>query len=112
MKKSDVKVGQVYSAKVSGSIAPVRITEEKWKGDKHTGWVGTNTQTGRSVYIKSAQRLRAPAAAAHGGDGGVAGAGGEPSAKAASPVPPKAASGGTGKKVKKATGGQKEKTKK
>jgi hypothetical protein len=36
----------------------VQIREEKWKGDKHTGWVGVNLATNRSVYIKSALRLR------------------------------------------------------
>src|SRR5689334_3375219 len=122
MKKDDVRIGSTYSAKVSGSVVPVRITQEKWKGDKHTGWVGTNTQTGRSVYVKSAQRLRGlvssaeeqpgPAARAaritpvanDAADVGPSGAGGEAvgiSAVAASPVPPKAAKAGKGAKVKK-----------
>src|SRR5207249_1359469 len=108
-----------YLAKVSGEVVPVRIREEKWKGDKHTGWVGVNTLTGRSVYIKSAQRLRTqvggdapqgaapapkatkaaprtPAVAPDALDVGPTGAipeGGEVLARAASPVPPKPTSG-------------------
>jgi len=100
-------IGNTYTAKVSGGIAPVRITQEKWAGDKHVGWAGVNTQTGRSVRIKSAQRLRAavePAAegtpaeatvAHEAGDVGHGGGGDEGAvlAKAGSPVPPKPARG-------------------
>ena len=119
MKKHDVRVGETYSAKVSGGVVPVRITQETWQGDRHVGWVGTNTATGRSVRIKSAQRLRAPvggapkaappvpAVAPHVGGGGGPAPEGEVTAKAASPIPPKPTSGGKGKK---ATGGQKAKT--
>jgi len=121
MKKDQVVIGNVYTAKVSGGVVPVRITDEKWTGDKHTGWAGVNTQTGRAVRIKSAQRLRAavtapaaegtaaePAVAAVAADVGHGGAGDEGAvlAKAGSPVPPKAASGSKGGKGKKATGGQ------
>jgi hypothetical protein len=59
VKKQDVRTGATYLAKVSGQVVPVKVVQEKWRGDQHTGWVGTNTDTGRSVYIKSAQRLRA-----------------------------------------------------
>jgi len=58
MKKSDVKVGAIYSAKVSGSVVPVRIDRE----NPHGGWDGTNMKTKKSVRIKSAQRLRGKAA--------------------------------------------------
>ncbi|HUU09034.1 MAG TPA: winged helix-turn-helix domain-containing protein [Phycisphaerae bacterium] len=54
MKKADVKVGGVYSAKVSGKVVPVRIDGES----PHGGWNATNTATGKKVRIKSAQRLR------------------------------------------------------
>jgi len=54
MKKSDVKVGATYSAKVSGSVVPVRIDRENPSG----GWDGTNLKTKKAVRIKSAQRLR------------------------------------------------------
>ena len=58
MKKTDVKVGQVYSAKVSGNVVPVQIDRENPRG----GWDGTNMKTKKSVRIKSAQRLRGKAA--------------------------------------------------
>ena len=54
MKKNEVKVGQTYRCKVSGSVADVRITAE----NSHGGWDATNVLTGRKVHIKSAQRLR------------------------------------------------------
>ena len=54
MKKRDVQVGQTYLAKVSGRLAPVRITRESPYG----GWDAVNGKTGRSVRIRSAQRLR------------------------------------------------------
>jgi len=58
MKKNEVEVGGVYSAKVSGNIVPVRIDRENPRG----GWEGTNLKTKKSVRIKSAQRLRCKAA--------------------------------------------------
>jgi len=58
MKKEQIQVGKVYAAKVSGSVVPVRITAEKWQGEKHVGWSGVNVRTNKSVRIKSAQRLR------------------------------------------------------
>jgi len=54
MKKNEVKVGQTYRCKVSGSIANVRITSVS----PHGGWDGVNVATNRKVRIKSAQRLR------------------------------------------------------
>jgi hypothetical protein len=57
MKKSDVAIGATYVAKVSGRLATVRIDRES----RHGGWEATNAETGRSVRIKSAQRLRYPA---------------------------------------------------
>jgi hypothetical protein len=59
MKKNDVKVGQTYLAKVTDKVVPVRIDGE----NPHGGWDATNTVTGKKVRIKSAQRLRGPAAA-------------------------------------------------
>ncbi|MBE7457423.1 MAG: hypothetical protein KJ057_13000 [Phycisphaerae bacterium] len=58
MKKNAVHLGQSYLAKVSGILVPVRIDAE----NPHGGWTATNTETGRKVRIKSAQRLRRPAA--------------------------------------------------
>jgi len=57
MKKADVKTGEIYSAKVSGSIVPVRIDRASPRG----GWDGTNLKTKKAVRIKSAQRLRGKA---------------------------------------------------
>ena len=57
MKNSEVKVGQTYRVKVSGSIADVRITAE----NPHGGWIGVNALTNRKVRIKSGQRLRGKA---------------------------------------------------
>jgi len=54
MKKSEVKIGETYRVKVSGTIASVRITGENPYG----GWDGINVATKRKVRIKSAQRLR------------------------------------------------------
>lgn len=54
MKKSEVRIGHVYRAKVSGKLARVRIDREH----QHGGWDATNLETNKSVRIKSAQRLR------------------------------------------------------
>ena len=59
MKKSEVKVGGVYTAKVSDRLVPVRIDS----AHSRQGWNATNTATGKRVHIKSAQRLRGPAKA-------------------------------------------------
>jgi hypothetical protein len=56
MKKADVKVGGTYKAKVTDKIVSVRLDREKG-----TGWSATNLVTGKTIYIKSAQRLRGPA---------------------------------------------------
>jgi len=53
MKKNDVKIGDVYTAKVTDKVVPVRIDAVKG-----TGWSATNLATGKTIYIKSAQRLR------------------------------------------------------
>ena len=54
MTKKQVQIGSVYSAKVSGKLARVRLVAES----KHGGWDATNMDTGKPVRIKSAQRLR------------------------------------------------------
>ena len=53
MKKDDVKLGECYLAKVTDRVVPVRIDAAKG-----TGWSATNLATGKTVYIKTAQRLR------------------------------------------------------
>ena len=55
MKKADITIGKTYTAKVSDKVVPVRIEREHASG----GWDATNTVTGKTVRIKSAQRLRA-----------------------------------------------------
>ena len=57
MKKDEVKIGQVYTAKVTNRLVPVRIDSAHSK----QGWSATNTATGKRIRIKSAQRLRGPA---------------------------------------------------
>ena len=74
MKKPEVVVGQVYLAKVSGTLQRVKIdrcgyvqsrisgghlagnAEPRWRGI--TRWYATNLKTGRTIVVKSAQRLR------------------------------------------------------
>jgi len=54
MKKSEVKKGKCYTAKVSGRMATVRIDADNPNG----GWDAMNLTTGKKVRIRSAQRLR------------------------------------------------------
>lgn len=54
MKKSQVRIGETYTVKVSGQLAPVRITG----ASPHGGWNGVNTKTHREVRIRTAARLR------------------------------------------------------
>ena len=58
MKAAEIHVGATYAAKISDKVVSVRIVQEKWKGDKLTGWTGVNTTTNRPVQIKSAAKLR------------------------------------------------------
>ena len=62
MKKSDVKIGGVYVAKVTNKLVQVRIDAES----RHGGWDATNLVTNKKVRIKSAQRLRDEAPKASG----------------------------------------------
>lgn len=54
MRKKDVKIGGTYIARISGNLAPVRLDRES----RFEGWEATNLVTGRSIRIKSAQKLR------------------------------------------------------
>ena len=54
MKKNEVKVGNVYTAKVSDKLVEVRIDAV----NRHGGWDATNLSTNKKVRIKTAQRLR------------------------------------------------------
>ena len=53
MKKSDVVIGGVYVAKVSGRRVKVKILSESQYG----GWDALNQMTGHRVRIRSARRL-------------------------------------------------------
>ena len=55
MKKNEVKIGGVYTAKVTNKVVQVRIDAES----RHGGWDATNLATGKKVRIQSPQRLRA-----------------------------------------------------
>ncbi len=59
MKKNEVKIGKVYTARVTDKIVPVRIDGE----NRHGGWDATNLATGKKIRIKSPQRLRDEATA-------------------------------------------------
>lgn len=56
MKKTDVQIGATYLVKVANNLVPVKITREHASGGG--GWEGVSVKTGKSIRIKSAQRLR------------------------------------------------------
>jgi hypothetical protein len=61
MKKADVKVGARYRAIVSGVLTTVRIDavlERRGAKLNQTHWNATNERTGKTILIRSAQRLR------------------------------------------------------
>src|SRR4026208_2176011 len=59
MKSADIKIGEVYLAKVSGQLQRVRVTSDftRYNPTRH-GWRAVNLATGRELRIKSSQRLR------------------------------------------------------
>lgn len=61
MKQPDVHIGGQYTAKVTHKLVVVEILAE----NPHGGWDAKNLATGKPVRIKSAQRLRGPAATPH-----------------------------------------------
>lgn len=76
MKKTEVVVGNEYLAKVSGTLQRVRIVGEcrhhvpaRHRSETYRTlprWQATNLKTGRTITIKSAQRLRPIPAAQEG----------------------------------------------
>lgn len=54
MKTSEIEIGTIYHATITGREAHVRIEREHESG----GWVGTNLTTNRTVRIKSDRKLR------------------------------------------------------
>lgn len=61
MKAKDVKIGEVYTVKVSGQPTDVVITATSPYG----GWIGINQKTRREVRFKTAGRLRSHVNADH-----------------------------------------------
>ena len=57
MKKNEVEIGGVYTAKVSDKLVEVRINGANRQG----GWNATNLATNKKIHIKSPQRLRSSA---------------------------------------------------
>ncbi|NLX54413.1 MAG: hypothetical protein GXY58_04810 [Planctomycetaceae bacterium] len=55
MKKDEVQIGKVFTAKVTDKVVSVRIDAE----NPHGGWDATNLATGKKIRIKGPQRLRA-----------------------------------------------------
>lgn len=66
MKKAEVKIGETYAVRVSGKVQPVKITREQVVPAYRSGraltektvWHGTNLNSGRQIYIRSAAKLR------------------------------------------------------
>ncbi|TWU54955.1 hypothetical protein Poly51_37040 [Rubripirellula tenax] len=56
MKKTDVKIGGEYFAKVTNKKVTVRIDAENRSG----GWDATNLSTGKKIRIRTAGRLSGP----------------------------------------------------
>jgi hypothetical protein len=54
MKKTEVKIGGKYYAKVTNRRVEIRIDAVRASG----GWEATNLATGKKIHIKSAQRLQ------------------------------------------------------
>jgi hypothetical protein len=55
MKERDIVIGGYYVARVNGRLVTVQVV-----GTGTTGWYVRNTQSGRTVYFRSARRLRYP----------------------------------------------------
>ena len=54
MKKNEVKIGDVYTAKVTNKVVQVRIDAES----RYGGWDATNLSTKKKIRIKSPAKLR------------------------------------------------------
>ena len=51
MKAKDIKIGAIYTAKVSREVVRVKILEQRvnWRG--RTYWVARNLDTGRRIEV-------------------------------------------------------------
>ena len=56
MKKADVKIGNQYTAKVSGKLTMVQILAEH----PHGGWKAKDVFTEKTLRIKTGRTLRCP----------------------------------------------------
>ena len=54
MKECDVKINQIYTARINGHISRVLI----WAASEGGGFWGTDLGTGNKVHIKRARKLR------------------------------------------------------
>jgi hypothetical protein len=54
MKQEDIKIGGTYMVGLAGNLVPVLITDNHPSG---TGWQGKTVKTGKSIVIRSAQRI-------------------------------------------------------
>ena len=64
MKIEDVKVGQVFKARVSNNFVPVQVKSighSRINGQMRTRFLVKNLATGRELVFKSAQRFRSRA---------------------------------------------------
>lgn len=62
MKATDIEIGGIYLAKVSGKLVRLRVEEIRWAiwalGKERIGWICTNLDTGRQIVVRSPQRFR------------------------------------------------------
>ncbi len=82
MKQEQVKIGNVYAAKITDKVVPVRIDSVciSLSTGKHGGWEGTNLATNKKVRIKSPRKLRKQITVPDGASSGGAAASGAASA--------------------------------
>jgi len=58
MKQNKVQIGHIYATKLDGRVVPVQILYGVQKPGASVLWMGTNLETGGSVGISKAARLR------------------------------------------------------
>lgn len=60
MKAKEIQVGQMYTAKVSGKVVPVRVlsidTQDVF-GRQRTSYRCRNSRTGREIIVRSPQKF-------------------------------------------------------
>lgn len=59
MKANEVKIGAVYTAKVSGRVVPVEVLNMYESGGRKI-WACRNMDTGRTIEVRSPLRFRKP----------------------------------------------------